>query len=348
MHRLNFLFSAALLAIVVYPLVALGAQPDRTVRLGIDPTRVVNRVDEKIYGHFLEHIYHSVNGGLWGEMVWDRSFEERTDTGGWSLENEQLVQRGTAENLRLTFGDPAWRDYEFTLEAKKTAGREGFLILFRAKDEKDFYWCNLGGWGNTRHGLERGRGGEGRWRPIGPSIDGAIQTGRWYRVKVRCEGKRFRAWLDDKLLIDFTDDDRGHPAGKVGVGTWRTQARFRNLKVTSLDGKMLYEGLPEVTSRNTSRRWKAYGPGSIQLVTEQPLNSNYSQRIVARDEETGLRQQPFCLRKGETYHGSLYARGRAPDGLVVRFRDGREVIMEKRLPAPTDQWKPYPFEFACP
>ncbi len=45
----------------------------------VEPNEVVCEIDEKVYGHFLEHIYHSVNGGLWGELVWNRSLE------GWSL-----------------------------------------------------------------------------------------------------------------------------------------------------------------------------------------------------------------------------------------------------------------------
>ena len=45
------------------------------VSITVHPDRVLNRIDEKVYGHFLEHIYHSVNGGVWGELVWDRSFE---------------------------------------------------------------------------------------------------------------------------------------------------------------------------------------------------------------------------------------------------------------------------------
>jgi len=61
----------------------------RPVRIAVDPANVVGQVDERIYGHFLEHIYHSVNGGLWGEMVWDRSFEDPPSpgcpgaSGGW-------------------------------------------------------------------------------------------------------------------------------------------------------------------------------------------------------------------------------------------------------------------------
>ena len=44
----------------------------------LNPDRVLNRIDEKVYGHFFEHIYHSANGGLWGELVWNRSFEENS------------------------------------------------------------------------------------------------------------------------------------------------------------------------------------------------------------------------------------------------------------------------------
>ena len=46
------------------------------VPLTVDFQKVVGQVDDRIYGHFLEHIYHSCNGGLWGDIVWNRSFEE--------------------------------------------------------------------------------------------------------------------------------------------------------------------------------------------------------------------------------------------------------------------------------
>ena len=49
--------------------------PAAEVKISIDPHKTLNQVDEKVYGHFLEHIYHSVNGGLWGNLIWDRSFE---------------------------------------------------------------------------------------------------------------------------------------------------------------------------------------------------------------------------------------------------------------------------------
>jgi alpha-L-arabinofuranosidase len=53
-----------------------GPVQDSPEYLFIEPNEIIGLIDEKTYGHFLEHIYHSVNGGLWGELVWNRSFEQ--------------------------------------------------------------------------------------------------------------------------------------------------------------------------------------------------------------------------------------------------------------------------------
>ena len=199
--------------------------------------RVLNRVDEKVYGHFLEHIYHSCNGGLWGELVWDRSFEGGGAAIAWRRQDDCIAQQGDATNVRLMFGSPQWSDYEFTVDARKKGGEEGFLILVRAANEREFYWANLGGWQNVGHALERGIKGEDRWHIVGDRRDGRIETGRWYRIRVRCAGPHIQVWLDDDLVIDYTDDGKGPPRGKAGVGTWNTQAQFKNFKVTSLTGE---------------------------------------------------------------------------------------------------------------
>jgi alpha-N-arabinofuranosidase len=48
------------------------------VEITIPDTTIVHRSDTRIYGHFLEHIHHSVNGGLWGQAVWNCSFEQES------------------------------------------------------------------------------------------------------------------------------------------------------------------------------------------------------------------------------------------------------------------------------
>lgn len=340
MRRLIVALMAGLLALAV-PALA------RNVQVSVNADRVVGRVDEKVYGHFLEHIYHSVNGGLWGEMVWNRSFESIGDAGRWSVDDGDLMQQSMSTNVRCTFGDPDWTDYELSLQARKTGGSEGFLILFRVENEEQFYWLNLGGWGNSRHQLERGRKGEGRWGTVGPAVEGGIETGRWYDIRVRCEDRHIQAWLDGEKIIDWTDGEKAVMKGRVGVGTWSTQARFRNLKVTALDGEVLYRGLPDMAKQTgAGEDWTTFGDGHVALARENPLNSDWCVRIESDGGRTGLQQTPLCIRKGEVYHGSLWARGRASGGLTASLLDADRVIATEKLGRPSGEWREYEFDFA--
>jgi len=315
----------------------------RSLTLSIDPDNVVSGIDNKIYGHFLEHIFHSVNGGLWGEMIWNRSFEQN-EMGQWTVTGDNIAQEGMGTNVRLTFGDSGWKDYEYTLEAKKTGGQEGFLILFRVKSEEDFYWCNLGGWGNARHSLERGNKGRGRWGMVGPAVDGKIDLDKWYSIKIRCEGPKFKVWLNDDEVIDFTDGQNAHLTGCAGIGTWATKAIFRNLKVKSLDGKILYEGIPEnLARRNAARFWQPYGPAEIYLDRKDPLNSQVCQKIVTTDEGGGLMQQGLCIRARQSYQVSVWLKGDAPEGIIVRLLGNDKQITEKSIDRPSLDWRRYSF-----
>jgi alpha-N-arabinofuranosidase len=317
--------------------------PAQSVMLTIEPDNIVSEIDNKIYGHFLEHIYHSVNGGLWGELIWNRSFEQN-QLGQWMVRDEAIAQESMGTNVRLTFGDPNWRDYEYILEAQKTGGQEGFLILFRVRNEDDFYWCNLGGWGNVRHAIERGNKGRGRWGTVGPATPGRIERDRWYEIRIRCEGPKFDIWLDDNKVIEFTDGRGAHLAGSVGIGTWATQAVFRNIKVKSLGGDILYEGIPDnLTNQNTASFWQISGRTEAYLDTADPLNSRTCQKIITGNEGGGLRQENLCIHSGESYEGSVWLKGGAPDGMVVRLLGDNQQQTETAIGQPSPDWRQYSF-----
>jgi alpha-N-arabinofuranosidase len=345
--NLKIKLAAILSVISIYSLAIAPCFCQETVSISVNPEEVEGKIDEKIYGHFLEHIYHSVNGGLWGEMVWNRSFEEATGAGrgNWSIKDNSLAQSKIADNIRLVFGDKDWDDYEFSLEAQKIDGAEAFLILFRVLNDEEFYWYNIGGWGNTQSALEKGVKGRG-WGIVGPIVRNNIETGRWYKIVVRCDGTHLTVKLDDKTMLDFTDQTNPHLKGCVGLGTWNTKAKYRNIKVKSLDGTTLFEGLPELKKEEISTRyWQFYGKGKASLTEKNPLNSNCCQAITSDADEAGVEQKPFCIRKGEVYNGSLWVRGEAPDGMVVRLLNGDKVIDEADLAAPNNNWSEFKFTF---
>ncbi len=129
--------------------------------------------------------------------------------GQWGVQDGALCQTAMGDGVRALAGNVDWHDYTLTLKAKKTGGREGVLILFDVQNAQEKCWWNIGGWGNTRHGLEGAGLPDAR-------VNGRIETGRWYDIKVEIEGPRVRCYLDGKLVHDAVR--RSFPTAFVTAG----------------------------------------------------------------------------------------------------------------------------------
>jgi alpha-L-arabinofuranosidase len=122
----------------------------------------------------------------------------RTSFGGRWSEADGLVKQSESRATGFSlFGDPTWSNYTLRLKARKTAGREGFIIIFRKGEGGSQLQWNLGGWGNTQHGLQRNDGGA---ESIIEQKPGAIERNRWYDVRIELDGERVKCFLDDELV----------------------------------------------------------------------------------------------------------------------------------------------------
>ena len=117
----------------------------------------------------------------------------KTTRGKWEVVEGALRQSGTQTDTQAVVGDPGWSDYTLTLQARKLGGSEGFLIFFGLPTEDTRSYWNLGGWGNTQHGLEMPE------LPL-TQVPGTIEPGRWYDIKIEVQGPTVRAYLDGKLV----------------------------------------------------------------------------------------------------------------------------------------------------
>lgn len=120
----------------------------------------------------------------------------RLHGGQWKAEQGVLRQSQLKENVRAIIGDANWSNYTLQLKARKLGGAEGFLILFRVRDDNAKSWWNLGGWGNQKHAVEIGG-------IVGNEVPGQIETGRWYDIRIELNGANIRCYLDGKLLHDI-------------------------------------------------------------------------------------------------------------------------------------------------
>ena len=81
-----------------------AGQAETVVEATVNPEKALSRIDNKVYGHFLEHIYNSCNGGLWGELVWNRSFESGIGS-NWQYANGTIAFESIG-NPRAILGSP--------------------------------------------------------------------------------------------------------------------------------------------------------------------------------------------------------------------------------------------------
>src|SRR5215212_6059470 len=104
MNRRHFLISSIAATSAVVPSVAMSsprgssdeAPPAGEARVAIllvDTDKVAVPIDRRIYGHFLEHINHSVEDGLFAEQIRGSGFEGEDFKTYW----EPFSDRGSAE-----------------------------------------------------------------------------------------------------------------------------------------------------------------------------------------------------------------------------------------------------------
>ena len=84
------------------------------------------------------------------------------------------------------------------------------------------------------------------------SYDFSLQDRTWYTARVRVRGNHFECSIYDSSNVTetrvFDILDHRHPRGRVGLGTFVSAYRFKNIKVTTPDGRVLWDGLPAIES----------------------------------------------------------------------------------------------------
>lgn len=201
-----------------------------------------------------------------GEKVLMENFSDpkawKTHAGKWEMKDGVYSQSAVVEEAFAWAGDAGWSDYTLSLKARKTGGHEGFLILFHVKGDKSYTWWNIGGWGNSRHAIEVAA--NGHKSDMGGSVDGKIETGRWYDIRVEVKGNAVKCFLDDKLVHEASYGAEALPffavAGKKGD---EVILKMVNTSAKAMDAEINLRGISGVSG------------GTITVLThEDPMAEN--------------------------------------------------------------------------
>ncbi len=138
----------------------------------------------------------TVNGRKLDPAKW------KSTQGNFQMREGNYVQSDATAAPAISFGDEVFSGdtVTYTVRARKTGGAEGFLVRFGAKDGKDGYWWNVGGWGNSRHAIEEFFG---EAKTAVTEVPGSIKDGQWYDLKVVLTPGRIQCFLDGQPIHDY-------------------------------------------------------------------------------------------------------------------------------------------------
>jgi alpha-L-arabinofuranosidase len=381
-----------LLLVVSILITAIASgQQIRKVSINIKAGTPSGLIDPKIYGQLFEHIYFSADGGLWGEMIAERSFEPEQYTGisprdgffdGWYEDDNNILHSPTLYeqpipmittdgNSYVISTDIKWRSYKLArhmwsggyadmrVEFKNIS--DGKSYRFRLHDPqyepasprnpqpvKDATFAI-----EKETSVER-QGRDGKpvtvtvWEPLVSSVVKAGQIDAaeaWHNLRLNCTGETVKVYWDGKQVLTSKNLSSTDKKNDISFGVNYTDAQFKNIKITSGDGKKVYlEGMPAVVKLPAvAPQWKSFGSGEFEMVKGNAVSMNYSQKIKAGSEISGVSQGPFAIRKGEIYSGSLWAKGDGNSELSISFNSGNKNIVSKLIGKPGPEWKKYGF-----
>lgn len=132
--------------------------------------------------------------------------------GAWEVADGAYNQTALVEDARTTAGSADWSNYTMELKATKTAGSEGFLVMFGVEGSDDYYWWNLGGWNNTTSAVEKSSNGA---KSTLINHDTVIETGRTYDLKIEVEGRNITGYVDGEQAFTVEDKEAIEPLYQV-------------------------------------------------------------------------------------------------------------------------------------
>jgi alpha-L-arabinofuranosidase len=184
--------------------------------------------------------------------------EWRTMGGTWSAENGVYRQTASDARARASIGGDDWQDYSVTLKVRKTAGDGPVSISVRSRGPGAGVTLSLGGPAGTLASLDRmamgmARGGQ---NSLG-TAPGALETGRWYDVRIDVTGPRAQVFIDGKPAIDVANFYREltlspmEAAASLSESSGEIIVKVVNFSEQARSASIQLEGAPRIQSEGT-------------------------------------------------------------------------------------------------
>jgi hypothetical protein len=219
------------------------------------------------------------------------------------------LEREDSRAPLLIYDADTYRDFTFSTRFKIVAGESEQMagIAFRLQDEKNYYYVRA----NAKdRNVAFFRYVEGEL--IGPiSVSAEVKTNEWIQLAIECRGSKFRALLNDRESIPWTEPNlvpfpdgssKGvFPNGKIAFWTKSDSL------VYFADARLDYAP-KEAFAQTLIRETMQVNPRLIGLKIFGMTTNNTGTSIIASTDEKEIGQpgeqvERDCIEKGGSYFG---------------------------------------------
>ena len=129
--------------------------------------------------------------------------------GTWEVRDSALTQTAEGAQQFAMLKNKSFDSYTLKLKAKKLDGYNAFIIPFAIKDSNTFYRAHIGAWVNKVSVFEKvSNGYDVSNISAATNLPDTIATNRWYDIRLEVGLDTVKCYLDDKLLMTFTEPDK--------------------------------------------------------------------------------------------------------------------------------------------
>ncbi len=198
--------------------------------------------------------------------------------GAWSDTIDTISTTDSSVWSTASYGSEHWGDYEYEGDVSLRSGSDaGLLVRLNYATDSSDSKSGIGGCNSADYhygyyayintsGVALGKQ-MFNWKVLA-SNNRSMSTNRYYNLRVRAEGANIKVWLDDELVIDYTDTEQPIMSGKVGLRAMNAYANYQNLALTHLnvaeplsDPVTLTEGATPITKTTFQVYSNAQGKG---------------------------------------------------------------------------------------
>jgi hypothetical protein len=328
-------------------------------QITVDASKVLNTIPRQLYGSCIEDVNHEIYGGLYGQRLYGESFEEPAGIKGWKSFGGEWQLSGdvltidAGEGYKLIRETPVAGGVETQVKFGPSEVNAGVLVrVSKARVGADLFFGYEVSLDPVRQMLVLGKHMD-NWKLL-TEKKVSFEPAAWNTLRVQLSGARIYAYVNNEMVIDYTDQESPLLKGQVGLRTYKSDAQFRHVVIGGV--------FSAFTALGISGAWDGIHTGGFGLDKGFSLDNSFGldsgfngkqcQVITGKGgiSNSGLNRWGIATQKGQRFDGRVYLRQEQLSGPVtvaLESADGSRTYASQQINKIGKEWGRYNFSLVA-